>query len=81
MSTTGWLVLIGLVILVVVMNLGLWRALKGGQFFADTTTLYKISRTLRYPWHDEEGQFSELARRVENLKEKPSSSDGKNSLG
>lgn len=68
MSTTGWLVLIGLVILVIVINLGLWNILKGGRFFADKNMFHRMGRTLRHPWHEEEEQFSELARRVEELK-------------
>ncbi|MEJ5200967.1 MAG: hypothetical protein WHV66_01930 [Anaerolineales bacterium] len=79
MSTTGWLVLIGLIILIVVINFGLWRTLKGGRFFTDTTMFHKVSRTLRYPWHEEEEQFSELARRVDDLKKISPPKEQKNS--
>lgn len=75
MSTTGWLVLIGLVILVVVINLGLWNILKGRHFFADKNMFHRMGHTLRHPWHEEEEQFSELARRVEGLKKNVSSDE------
>lgn len=79
MSMTGWLVLIGLAVLIIVINLGLWRALKDGKFFINTTMLNKVARTVRHPWHDEEEQISELARRIKDLKNTSLPKEGKDS--
>ncbi len=74
MTTTGWFVLIGLAILIIFINFGLSHFLGGRHSLVSKGIIRRVSHTIRNPWFEEEEQFSELARRVGNLKD-PLSSD------
>lgn len=64
LSTTGWLVLIFLVLIVFIINVGLFSALRRKDRPSRFQSLRRAGQTLRRPWQDEDTQLEKLASAV-----------------
>jgi hypothetical protein len=73
MSTTGWIVMIVLAVVVVAFNLSLFSAIKnrGKSSSPREGVLGKTVKSLRdpYPWRKEDAQLSELSQRMDALRQ------------
>ncbi len=71
LSTTGWLVLIFLVLIVFIINLGLFSALRRKDRPGRFQSLRRAGQTLRRPWQDEDTQLEKLASAVAPYRSSP----------
>lgn len=72
MSTTGWIVLICLVGIILIFNFGLIAALSGKrQMRHPFEPFIRVKNGVLHPWKNEDDQINELKRRVDALKNPP----------
>lgn len=75
LSTEAWISLICVILLIAAINIPLFIVIVYRKPlrlpFIHDPNFAKLAKTVQRPWHEEESQMDELAKRVETLKEEP----------
>ena len=75
-STTGWIVLICLVGIILFINFGLISAFSGRRRTQHPLEpLFRVKNGFMHPWKNEDDQLNELKKRVDALQNPPAPAD------